>query len=114
MHHHLGAYVPFLAVLASLCQCLLSLEAQIFLTDAPFMELFMAIIFTLQVFPGVLHECAGSRRKLNTMFLCSHASLLLCPRHTVTAPAPPLAGRSVRAAQECSQGGQHLSGKDIH
>lgn len=33
--------------------------------------------------------------------------------HSTSASTAP-AGRSVRAAEECSQGGRHLSGKDIH
>lgn len=75
---NLGGYITtsvhtFLVVLASLGRRLLSLETQIFLTDAHF----MAIIFTLQFFPGVPHECAGSCRELTLRF-CVHTPPSSC------------------------------------
>ena len=79
----------------SFSQPLLSLQAQKFLTDAVFMELFMAIIFTLKFFPRAPCECAGSSRNLNTAFLCSQASLPWCPRHTVTVCRGTAPGRMV-------------------
>ena len=111
---YLCAHLPFLVVLAYLRESLLSPEAPIFLTDAPFMELLMATIFTPQFFRRVPCEYARSHRKLNP-HLCAHrppSSLVLGTQWQVL--KLPLAGWYVRAAQECSRGGQHLSGNDIH